>query len=452
MESSRDSSIWRSLAVAFGDGLAFGVGMKLTQNAGRQAAAPGLEDNTLNDRLEALERRLARMERNPAALPQSPSAPAQVQFDQKVLEAVVNALEARLKEQAGHMERRLAELDAKITIELKALDRQGRSLEGRIAALDREALADLPKSVQAVEAKLDERTSLLHQVEQRVEAVESHVAGLDREALADLPKSVQAVEARLDERTSLLRQVEGRVDAVEDLVTGLDRELITGLPKSVQAVEAMLDERTSLLHQVERRVNTVEDRFAGFRAELMEALPKAVDEQGRAIKSQVENLVNAVEDRIVAMHHELAAGVEARAIEVSRKITETAVAAVDSVVEPKFAATRTALEQRSREVAELRRLLEESNQRYLELLLAISQSCRQAAQNISPPAPPEAAAAAGASATTADPSTESAAEGSDPDVPGFAQSKPPARILKLPLVSSMIVSVGLGSLLLFRFL
>ena len=366
MESSRDSSIWRSLAVAFGDGLAFGVGMKLTQNAGRQAAAPGLEDNTLNDRLEALERRLARMERNPAALPQSPSAPAQVQFDQKVLEAVVNALEARLKEQAGHMERRLAELDAKITIELKALDRQGRSLEGRIAALDREALADLPKSV--------------------------------------------------------------------------------------QAVEAMLDERTSLLHQVERRVNTVEDRFAGFRAELMEALPKAVDEQGRAIKSQVENLVNAVEDRIVAMHHELAAGVEARAIEVSRKITETAVAAVDSVVEPKFAATRTALEQRSREVAELRRLLEESNQRYLELLLAISQSCRQAAQNISPPAPPEAAAAAGASATTADPSTESAAEGSDPDVPGFAQSKPPARILKLPLVSSMIVSVGLGSLLLFRFL
>ena len=40
MQSSRDSSLWRSLAVAFGDGLAFGVGMKLTQAAGRQVSAP----------------------------------------------------------------------------------------------------------------------------------------------------------------------------------------------------------------------------------------------------------------------------------------------------------------------------------------------------------------------------------------------------------------------------
>ena len=33
MDKSRDSSVLRSLAVAFGDGLAFGVGMKLTQTA-----------------------------------------------------------------------------------------------------------------------------------------------------------------------------------------------------------------------------------------------------------------------------------------------------------------------------------------------------------------------------------------------------------------------------------
>src|SRR5580704_16942056 len=40
MQSSSDSSIWRSLAVAFGDGLAFGVGVKLSQNAARQIGAP----------------------------------------------------------------------------------------------------------------------------------------------------------------------------------------------------------------------------------------------------------------------------------------------------------------------------------------------------------------------------------------------------------------------------
>jgi hypothetical protein len=39
MPSSRDSSVWRTLAAAFGDGLAFGVGVALTRNAAQLAAA-----------------------------------------------------------------------------------------------------------------------------------------------------------------------------------------------------------------------------------------------------------------------------------------------------------------------------------------------------------------------------------------------------------------------------
>jgi hypothetical protein len=38
MPSSRDSSVWRTLAAAFGDGLAFGVGVALTRNASQFAA------------------------------------------------------------------------------------------------------------------------------------------------------------------------------------------------------------------------------------------------------------------------------------------------------------------------------------------------------------------------------------------------------------------------------
>ena len=41
METSRDSSVWRSLAVTFGGGLALGaVGMKLTQSALRPVETP----------------------------------------------------------------------------------------------------------------------------------------------------------------------------------------------------------------------------------------------------------------------------------------------------------------------------------------------------------------------------------------------------------------------------
>ena len=126
MQSSRDSSVWKSLAVAFGDGLAFGVGMKLSQNAANH-----------RDRIE----------RGSATPPPVAAAP----FDRKVLEAVVNAVDERLKEHAGQVERRIAELEAKLALELKSLGKQDEALvsaleevrtgcETRIAAL-REELA-----------------------------------------------------------------------------------------------------------------------------------------------------------------------------------------------------------------------------------------------------------------------------------------------------------------------
>jgi hypothetical protein len=88
MESSRDSSVWRSLAVTFGGGLALGaVGMKLTQTALRPAEAPPRpEPNTLTDRLSSMERRLEQMEQAPSAPSRAPAAsqPA-APIDQKVL-------------------------------------------------------------------------------------------------------------------------------------------------------------------------------------------------------------------------------------------------------------------------------------------------------------------------------------------------------------------------------
>jgi hypothetical protein len=83
MASSRDSSVWKSLAVAFGDGLVFAAGMKLAQRSARPA---------------------------PAAAP----LPAPAAFDRKVLEAVVQAVDERLREHAEQVERRIAELEARM--------------------------------------------------------------------------------------------------------------------------------------------------------------------------------------------------------------------------------------------------------------------------------------------------------------------------------------------------
>ena len=59
MQNSRDSSVWRTLAVAKGDGLAFGAGVTLTRSAARLAAprstTPDLR--SLNDRITEIEQR-----------------------------------------------------------------------------------------------------------------------------------------------------------------------------------------------------------------------------------------------------------------------------------------------------------------------------------------------------------------------------------------------------------
>ena len=109
MQESRDSSVLRSLAVAFGDGLAFGVGMKLARNAVRPPGAEPLAEGVpLAGRLDRLEERMAHLELAP---PPAPAAPAG--FDRKVVEAVVNALEARIDERAAQVERRLDDLQAR---------------------------------------------------------------------------------------------------------------------------------------------------------------------------------------------------------------------------------------------------------------------------------------------------------------------------------------------------
>jgi hypothetical protein len=96
MEQSRDSSVWRSLAVAFGDGLAFGVGMTLTQKAGRRPAAPeSVAAAPPPGRIEELERRVEQYENTPARL------------DPKALEAVVRAVEGQLRERDAQWAERL---------------------------------------------------------------------------------------------------------------------------------------------------------------------------------------------------------------------------------------------------------------------------------------------------------------------------------------------------------
>src|SRR3954453_8414703 len=115
MQSRRDSSVLRSLALSFGEGLAFSVGTKLVQKAVRPAGPIEAPDFApVAARLEQIEQRIAKVERPRDAQP----------IDQKVIHAIVSALETRLQEQSAHVGRRLDEQASMLRAEVKEIHRE----------------------------------------------------------------------------------------------------------------------------------------------------------------------------------------------------------------------------------------------------------------------------------------------------------------------------------------
>ena len=194
MQSSRDSSVLRSLAVAFGDGLAFGVGMKLTQSAAAQksltAKTPDL--TPVVERLEQLETRLQKAERVSGNLPAAVVAGQAI--DQQVLEAVVQAVETRLREQSVQVDRRFADLEARVTLELKSIHEQIRSLangaEVRLRELQQEAQQHVMSANREMREGLTQNAKQIAAAEYalaaRLAAAESRTEAMERRALDEV--------------------------------------------------------------------------------------------------------------------------------------------------------------------------------------------------------------------------------------------------------------------------
>lgn len=198
MENSRDSSVWRSLAVAFGDGLAFGVGMKLSQPGAAKPAAPA--DTGVAARLDRIEHRVERIERAPAAVAGSGG------LDPQVLEALTRALESRLQENTALMDRRLAEFDIKVALELNNLRQQDQSLA-----------ADAGTRVEALEARFEGKVrDLLRQMNDERNGLQNQVISLHREfasAVADIVEEQVATQVEARVATLVEQRLAGLVRA-----------------------------------------------------------------------------------------------------------------------------------------------------------------------------------------------------------------------------------------------
>jgi predicted nucleic acid-binding Zn-ribbon protein len=278
MESSRDSSVWRNLAVTFGGGLALGaVGMKLTQTALRPAdAVPWPEpNNTLADRLNSVEHRLEKMEHTPApSRPAPASQPAAAPMDQKILEAVIGAVDARLHEHAGQMDRRLADLQALMAV------MQGAQQQDR----------------------------------QGMEPIRQEAAAL---------------------RTAVQQDM---------------RQIRESVSRTVAGQNAAQGELQTLRQQHERIVDAAEQRFADMRQEY---------------RAGIEELRNEMEQSI------------------ETRFVTAAAAQAAAQMEEQLSPLRAEVQQKELELAELRQRLAESEKSVLDVVQAIGEVCRQAADRMS---------------------------------------------------------------------
>lgn len=207
MEKREESSLLKSLAIAFGDGLAFGVGMKIAQvsHKPRTAVAPAPVE-----RIEV------------AAGPDALDSP-----DHQVLERISAALDARLSEQMSHVERRIADTEARIALELRGVDNRASArfaeLQAGMDEQDRGALEAclrvyVDERIQALEERLRGEISLAgtHTAELLVEMIEKKV--LDR--LDEIERTAVAQSGAIRVLNESSGQTERRF---QELVAGFAR-------------------------------------------------------------------------------------------------------------------------------------------------------------------------------------------------------------------------------------
>jgi hypothetical protein len=156
MSKSGELSLWRSLAVALGEGVAFSVGMKLTNSVARQIPSPHSRSLEGADHAEA-----------PVAADGAP-------FDREMADAMRVTVDARIHEYGGTVERQIHDaagelrryVDEKIAQQIAALRAQmilvNREFAGAVATIVRDEVArQVEARAAALERALEDRILVL---------------------------------------------------------------------------------------------------------------------------------------------------------------------------------------------------------------------------------------------------------------------------------------------------
>jgi hypothetical protein len=341
MEKSNQPSFLKSLALAFGDGLAFGVAVKLAQGPFKTREVGMTDLGPLAERLRKVEDRKEQA--------QTIDKDALMKFgeglDGRVLEKVIVAMEARLTEHAGQVDRRLAEIDAQVALDLKAVDthtsaqtnavekaiqdierqvhdyvaaaqqssaEQIAGVDQKLSALQEALPAKFREIIEAVRQSMEARLALeLKEVEDRVGAgrvAPEHLQELEGklrselEALSGrLSSDLHGLAEHQQNQTAPLQQA---LQQLETKLTTLREELPPKIRQIVEAVEASMAARISAGDQeTTGRMASLEQSLAALRSDLPTAggFQQAIDENLRRHAEQV----GALDQKLTVLQEEL---------------------------------------------------------------------------------------------------------------------------------------------------
>ena len=185
MEKSNQSSFLKSLALAFGDGLAFGVAVKLAQGPAKPREDEMTDLGPLAERLRKVEDRME----DTQTIDNGALAKFGEGLDGRVLEKVIVALEARLTEHIGQVNRRLAEIDAQVVLDLKTVESptasQGNAFEKAVQQLEIHVR-------DYVETARQQSVDQIAGVDQRLSALQEALPAKFREIVEAVRQSMEA--------------------------------------------------------------------------------------------------------------------------------------------------------------------------------------------------------------------------------------------------------------------
>ena len=265
MQNSRDSSVWRTLAVAFGDGLAFGVGVTLTRGAARLAASRSTTPEE-NGWSKELEQRGGRDNGTGAAA--RPAAPAA-----KAEDRLLPAIDKRITEVGGRIERRLAGLGSQLQEELDALDAQDHELaegvEARIELLRGEIAAAVGAQRQGIEADMRGLRAQMTAVHK--EFAETLARLMDEQISQTIAARMSVMEKEL--RETIHAEVHAEIRASDEV-----RDQVRD--KGLQEQAEQIAELRGLMESQERNVRGLVMALGQSCLQAMEAIPSPPAEAG----------------------------------------------------------------------------------------------------------------------------------------------------------------------------